>query len=332
MVTMEKFGEVCGKPVNAYTIQNTAGMAVTILNLGGIVQKMLVPAGDTKLDVCLGYDTVEEYLAGKNYFGALIGRFGNRIANAEFTLNGKHYALAANDGKNQCHGGPAAFDRKIWDVETGDHAVTLRYVSPDGEGGFPGNLQVSVTYRLGEDNGLVIDYFAKPDADTLVNMTNHSYFNLSGVGPVTAHTLQVESDFYTVNNDEVLPTGEIASVAGTAMDFRTPKTLGQDIEADMLRGADGYDNNFCLRGEGLRKVAELRSPELTMEVETTTPGMQIYCSNFRTPKKGKATYEGRCFVCLETQGYPDSIHHENFPTAVVRAGETYRQTTIYRFI
>ena len=319
--------------VDAYTLKNGTGMAVTVLTLGGIVQKLAVPTADGPVDVCLGYDTVAEYLSGSNYFGALIGRNGNRIAGASFELNGKTYTLAANNGRHNLHGGAEGFDRKLWMAEPGENSLRLTYVSPDGEEGFPGTLTAVVTYTLGADNSLRIDYEAASDRDTVVNMTNHTYFNLNGGGSVENHTLWVDADRYTVNDGEIIPTGEIAPLAGTCLDFRTPKGLLSDVEDPMLRGIGGYDHNFCLNGSGFRKVAELRTGALTMEVETTCPGMQLYCASFTEPCPGKggAVYAGRCFACLETQAYPDAVHHPDFPSVVLRAGDTYRETTIYRF-
>lgn len=325
MITKETFGICAAGAVDAYTLKNSNGTYATILTLGGIIQKFVKDG----IDVCLGYDTLEEYLAGKAYFGALIGRVGNRIGNASFTLNGKGYSLAANNGKHNIHGGAVGFDKKVWNAEVKENALVLTCFSPDGEEGFPGNLQVEVTYTLGEDDSLQINYKATPDRDTLVNMTNHAYFNLNGGGSILEHTLWLDSEGYTAPDSDNIPTGEIASVAGSPMDFRVPKTLGADI-LDMP--AKCYDHNFCLNGSGLRKTAELKGQKLTMEMETTEPGVQIYCANLRSPMKAKygTEYLGYCFVCLEAQGYPDAIHHENFPSVVVKAGETYRQTTVYR--
>ncbi len=325
MITKELFGTCAAGTVDAYTLKNSHGTYATILTLGGTIQKFVKDG----IDICLGYDTLEEYLAGKTYFGALIGRVANRIGNARFTLNGKEYQLAANNGKNNLHGGKAGFDKKIWQAEAKEHALVLSCFSPDGEEGFPGNLQVTVTYTLGEDDSLRIDYQATPDQDTLVNMTNHAYFNLNGGGSVLEHTLWLDSEGYTVPDSGNVPTGEIAALANTPMDFRASKALGADI-LDMPSKC--YDHNFCLRGSGLRKTAELKGAKLTMEMETTEPGVQIYCGNVRNPMKAKygQEYLGYCSVCLEAQGYPDAINHPNFPSVVVKAGETYRQTTIYR--
>ena len=325
MITKEIFGTCATGTVDAYTLKNSRGTYATILTLGGTIQKFVKDG----IDICLGYDTLDEYVNGKGYFGALIGRVGNRIGNARFTLNGKEYTLCSNNGKHNIHGGAVGFDKKIWNADVQGAALVLSCFSPDGEEGFPGNLQVEVTYTLGEDDSLRIDYKAIPDQDTLVNMTNHAYFNLNGGGSILEHTLWLDSEGYTAPDSDNIPTGEIAPLAGTPMDFRAPKALGTEI-LDMP--AKCYDHNFCLNGSGLRKTAELKGEKLTMEMETTEPGVQIYCANVGSPKAGKngAQYQGYCFVCLEAQGYPDAINHENFPSVVVKAGETYRQTTIYR--
>lgn len=325
MITKEPFGTCAAGTVDAYTLKNSSGTYATILTLGGTIQKFVKDG----IDICLGYDTLEEYVNGKGYFGAIIGRVGNRIGNARFTLNGKEYTLCPNNGRHNIHGGAVGFDKKIWNADVQGDSLVLSCFSPDGEEGFPGNLQVEVTYTLGEDDSLRIDYKATPDQDTLVNMTNHAYFNLNGGGSVLEHTLWLDSEGYTAPDGDNIPTGEIAPLANTPMDFRAPKALGAEI-LDMP--AKCYDHNFCLNGSGLRRTAELKGENLTMEMETTEPGVQIYCANLASPKAGKAgaQYQGYCFVCLEAQGYPDAINHENFPSVVVKAGEAYRQTTVYR--
>lgn len=326
----ERFGTCPHGAVEALTLRNASGVEAVILTLGGIVQALRVPAAEGLRDVVLGYDTVEGYLAGTNYFGAIIGRNGNRIAGSRFSLNGREIILNANNGPHNLHGGIEGFDRKLWTVEAaGEDFVCLSLLSPDGEEGFPGNARVTVTYTVTADNALRIDYDAVADADTVLNLTNHSYFNLCGGGSVLEHSLQIDADRYTVNTPEILPTGVVADVTGTCMDLRRPRTLADVVFDPSLPG--GYDSNFCLRGEGLRKVAVLQGGGLTMEMETTTPGLQIYCASFGAPIRGKQTYEGRCFICLEAQAWPDAVHHPHFPTVVVPAGEHYRQTTIYRF-
>ena len=324
MITKALFGTCEKGDVYAYTLSNDTGASATILTLGGILQKF----EHQGIDVTLGYDTLEEYLVNTGHFGALIGRVANRIANAEVTINGVSYPLTANRGQHQIHGGFEGFGKKLWYAEVVDDRLVLKLVSEHMEEGFPGQVQVTVTYSL-VGTGLSIDYRAISDRDTAVNMTNHAYFNLNGGGDVLAHTMWLDADAYTPTDAEGIPTGEIAPVAGTALDFTKSKALGADI-AQAPAGC--YDNNFCLNGSGLRKVALVKGEKLSMEVETTTEGMQIYCADFSAYRPGKAgaVYHGPCFVCLEAQGYPDAMHHENFPSVLLAAGEEYRQTTIYR--
>lgn len=329
MITKAVFGTCDKGTVYAYTLTNSRGMAVTVLTLGGILQKIIVPAAHGAVDVCLGYDTLEEYLAGKAYFGAIVGRYANRIGGAGFPMPDGYCTVTANHGPHQLHGGPDAFDRKFWTAFTQDNSLRLTYLSPDGENGFPGNLEVTVTYTLGEDNDLRIDYRAVPDKLTVVNMTNHAYFNLHGTGDVLEDVLWVDAERYTAIAPDCIPTGALPSVAGSCLDFRTPKALGKDMELS----PGFYDHNLCLNGEGLRLAARLESKDLTMEMLTTEPGVQIYCGCVKNPIKGKggSSYEGWCFLCLEAQNYPDAVHHPHFPSPLVAPGEAYTQTTVYRF-
>lgn len=326
MITKTLFGTFEKGDVYAYTLSSETGLSATVLTLGGIIQKLVYKG----TDVTLGYDTLEEYLANTGHFGALIGRVANRIANAELPLNGVSYPLSVNRGKHQIHGGFEGFGKKLWDAAVEDDKMKLSLFSPHLEEGFPGNLQAEVTYSL-EGNGLKIDYRAKADMDTAVNMTNHAYFNLNGGGDVLAHTMWLNADAYTPTDSEGIPLGKIAPVTGTALDFTQEKALGAQISQTDL---GCYDHNFCLNGSGLRKVATVKGEKLTMEVETTAEGMQIYCANFPAYRPGKygAVYHGPCFVCLEAQGYPDAVHHPNFPSVLLKAGEEYRQTTVYRIL
>lgn len=330
MITKEVFGTCQQGTVDACTLQNSRGMSVRILTLGGILQKILVPTAQGTVDVCLGYDTLEEYLAGKAYFGAIIGRYANRIAGAGFVTPDGYCTVTPNYGNHQLHGGPDSFDRKLWKAQPEENSLRLCYVSPDGENGFPGKLEVSVTYTLGDDNSLRIDYRAVPDAWTVVNMTNHAYFNLHGTGSVLEDTLWVDADRYTAIMPDGIPTGELPQVSGTCLDFRKPRAIGDD--KDLAPGF--FDHNLCLNGEGLRLAARLESKHLTMEMLTTEPGVQVYCSNVKKPIKGKggSTYEGWCYLCLEAQNYPDAVHHPHFPSPLVAPGECYSQTTIYKFV
>jgi len=324
MIEKKLFGIYDKGEVYAYTLSNKTGLSATILTLGGILQKLVYRG----TDVTLGYDTLEEYLANSGHFGALIGRVANRIAGAQLPINGISYPLSVNRGQHQIHGGFEGFGKKLWNAAVENDKLKLTLFSPHLEEGFPGNLQVTVTYSL-VGSGLCIDYRAISDQDTAVNMTNHAYFNLNGGGSVLEHTLQLNADAYTPTDKDGIPTGDILPVAGTALDFTNEKALGAEI-ADTATGS--YDNNYCLNGHGLRKVALLKGDTLSMEVETTTEGMQLYCSTFKNPRQGKdnAVYQGPCFVCLEAQGYPDAVHHPNFPSVLLAAKEEYRQTTIYR--
>ena len=327
MVTKSVFGQCPQGTVYAYKLENTSGVSVTVLTLGGIIQSICVPTKEGVKDVCLGYHTVEEYLAGTAYFGAIVGRNANRIAGAQFPLNDEIIHVLANNGPNQLHGGPVGFDRRLWNATSGDNSVTLQLLSPDGEGGFPGNVQVQVVYTLDDTGALTLSYTAVPDADTVINLTNHAYFNLGGTGSVLEHTLWIDGPQYTVAEGANIPTGELRSVANTPLDFTTPKTIGRVIQEIGI-----YDHNFCLEQKGVRKVAEAQNHLMTMEVETNMPGVQLYCANLVSGHQGKELYQGNCFFCQETQHYPDAVNHPNFPSPIVRAGETYSQTTVYRFL
>ena len=348
-VTREPFGEVKGRKVELFTLRNDHGMTVKITNYGGIVTELHVPDRDGRDgDVVLGFDSLDGYLKGHPYFGALVGRVANRIAGARFTLDGKEYVLAANNGTSHLHGGTEGFDKKVWEAEplqTADGpALRLSYRSPDGEEGYPGNLDVTVTYALTEENGLEIDIRAVTDAPTPVNLTNHSYFNLAGhgAGEILGHVLTLEADAYTPTDADLVPTGEIRPVEGTPYDFRTPKPIGKDIAGlppdPAHDNPGGYDVNYVLRGRAgtLRLAARVFEPGTgrEMEVYTTQPGIQLYTGNFLdgtlTGKDG-AVYRFRNGFCLETQHFPDSVHHPEWPTVILRPGETYHEVTVYKF-
>lgn len=331
-----------GRAVEAITLRD-GPYTCTIITYGGAVQSLVVPDRNGKpVDIVLGMDTVEGYLAQDKYLGALIGRCGNRTAGASFTLNGKEYPLLANDGPNHLHGGGAGFDKKLWTVEelTGN-TLKLSLVSPDGEEGYPGTLTVEVTYRL-SGGCLEIDYLAKSDVDTVCNLTNHTYFNLSGhgAGSVEDHLLRLNASRYIPIGQGLIPTGELASVEGTPMDLRTPRRLGEGWSqpSEQLELAGGYDHNWVIDGEPgvLRPFAKAYAPDtgITLELEATLPGLQFYAGNFLADcpaGKGGATYGYRTGFCLETQFYPDSIHHPQFPSPILKAGETWRHTARFRF-
>lgn len=347
MTEMWDFGQTAdGQVVTACAMTNPQGMTVTILSLGAIIQSIILPdENGTPLDVVLGYDSVAEYEQGEGYIGALIGRHANRLGGAFIEIDGTKYDVTANEGKNQLHGGAVGFDKKVFDLLVPDeekNVAVLRCTSADGEEGFPGRLELSVTYTLSDDNALLITYEAVSNKDTVCNITNHSYFNLNGAGSGTAmnHTLQLVAKSFTENDADSLPTGRILPVEGTPMDFKSPKALGQDISADYepLRLANGYDHNFVLdKAEGaLAAVALLEGDKsgLRLVCATTCPGLQLYTANFLkenlSGKEGK-TYAPRHAVCLETQYFPNSMNCPDFCRPILRAGEPYKETTIYQF-
>ena len=327
---MEKtFGKLAdGREARLYTI--SCGRIVSeITNYGASLVSLTVDG----VDVCLGCDDVSGYERNGAYLGAVVGRNANRMSGASFLLNGEKVQLPANEGNNNLHSGPESWGWRLWEVKSHtENSLTLGIFSPDGDQGFPGNAEVSVTYTV-DAGGLTIAYRAVSDRDTVFNLTNHAYFNLNGGGSILEHTLQVDSEAYTAQDEHGLSTGELVPVAGTVYDFREPRKIGEGI-GDAAEGKlRFYDLNFCLKGEGLRKVAELKGEFLTMETLTTTPGVQFYAAGFGKPHPAKVEggYTGYCFACLETQGYPNSTHIKSFPSDIVKAGETYRQTTVYRF-
>ncbi len=326
-----------GEQVTAYTLKNGA-MSAVILDYGCIIQALCAPdKNGNPVDVVLGYDTVAEYEQHDAYLGAAIGRVGNRIAKGKFTLNGKDYTLAVNNGPNHLHGGLVGFDSVIWDAQVTEEALVLTRLSPDGEEGYPGNLHVTITYRL-LDNALELTYDAKTDADTILNLTNHSYFNLAGEGDVLDHILQVNADAFCEGDADCLPTGKLIPVAGTPFDFTQPKRIGQDIGADdiQLKNAGGYDHNVCLSDPADVKTAAILYSEKTgieMTTTTTLPGMQMYSANFLSERTGKGgrTIGFRHALCLETQRYPDAIHNPHFPSVVLTPDKAYHEVTTYSF-
>lgn len=335
-VTTFPFGTTAGgEAVTAYRLTNSAGASLTVLDYGATVQSLCVPNGQGGFtDVVLGYDTVKAYEENGGYLGATIGRVGNRIGGATFSLNGVRYDLARNDGDNHLHGGNRGFDKQMWQVSPGENALVCTRLSPDGEEGYPGNLQVQVTFTLTEDNTLSIQYDALSDRDTPVNLTNHSYFNLNGGGSVLEHRLYVNAERFCENDGGCLPTGQLLWVEGTPFDFRTPKTIGADIGADceQLRRGGGYDHNFVLSG---KHAATLYSPDSRIElvVETDLPGMQVYSANSLTERKGKAgaTLAPRDAICLETQLFPNGMNCYGFPSPVLRAGQKLHTETAFHF-
>lgn len=338
----ESFGSTsAGLETTLYTLENQNGMRISVADYGATLVNVLVPDQAGRLtDVVLGYDDVSGYEAGDKFFGAIVGRVANRIGGASFKLNGKTYKLAANDHGNNLHSGMDFYSKRMWTVlEYGKDHIVLALESPDGDQGYPGKVTIRVSYTLTDDNEIKIHYHAVPEEDTLINMTNHSYFNLSGqdTGTVLNQEVWINADAYTEADAESIPTGEIVSVEGTPMDFRQKKTLGKDVDADYqaLRFGGGYDHNWVLNGSGSRKAAEMSSADtgITMEVYTDLPGMQMYCGNFLEGDRGKggASYEKRSAVCFETQYFPDAVHKDHFAGPVVKAGQVYDTETVYKF-
>ena len=351
------FGKLAaGTPVDLYTLTNSTGMEACITTYGGIVVSLKTPDKSGRLDdVVLGFDTLAEYEAGHPYFGAIIGRYGNRIAKGKFKLEGKEVQVTAAHGGHSLHGGRNGFDKKVWDVvnaeaKEGAASLQLKYVSADGEEGFPGQLECKVTYTLTAANELKIEYQATTDKTTVLNLTNHSYFNLAGAGsgPITDHMLELACSNYTDTDKDLIPTGIIASVEGTPLDFRTPQLIRARInqtEVAAIKYGNGYDHNFVID----RKFGESKADSLTvrpaakvtdpltgrvMECLTSEPGVQLYTMNGDGPPiKGKAgkSYVRRSAFCLETQHFPDSPNHPEFPSTTLKPGEVYLTTTVYRF-
>ena len=328
--------------VRFYTIKSSGGLKVEISNLGAKITKLLVAnrKGEVK-DIVLGFKTAEEWCTKETYFNAICGRVANRIGGGTFELDGKHYSLPVNNGPNCLHGGLEGFNAKIWEVvEQSLFEIKLHYRAKDGEEGFPGNLDVWVTYTATKDNRLVIHYEAKTDAPTLVAMTNHAYFNLVGEasGRVDDHVLQVNADQFTPFDEWTCPTGEIKSVEGTPLDFRQPTRIGDRINDPFFKPWKGIDNNWCLcAGDApkeLRHAATVSADGRTMECWTTMKGLQVYTGNFIERNEGKSgtLYDEQHAVCLEAQQWPDSIHHDDFPNIVLRPGEQLDEITEYRFL
>lgn len=342
----EAFGNLAdGRPVDVYTISNAHGMQARVMTLGATLVSLKVPDAHGKLgDVVLGFKSPDDYLHQDAFIGASIGRYGNRIGHGTFTLDGKKYQLALNDhGRATLHGGTVGFNRRLWKVTAASaHSVTLAYHSPDGEENFPGNLDVTVRYTVEPNNELRLDYTAKTDKDTVINLTNHSYWNLNGEGngDVLGQRIKIDADRYTPVDEDLIPTGELAPVAGTPFDFRKPTVIGAHINDDnvQLKRAGGYDHNFVLNHHTLATpVVTVYAPESgrEMEVFTDQPGVQFYTGNFLdgTLKgiDGKP-YVHRGALCLETQHFPDSPNKPNFPSTELKPGETFHSTTIYKFL
>ena len=331
-----------GANVTEYILSNPGGLTVSVLDYGCIIKNIIVPAKNGPVDVVLGHDTMADYeddftSSGSTCCGAFVGRYANRIENAVFNVGGKTYQLEANNGKNHLHG---TFPRKLYEVKAFGDTLLLEAESPDGEDGFPGNLKISVRYILTEDNALRMDYRVSSDADTIINLTNHTYFNLDGGGNVLGQKLRIYASNYLEGNNETCPTGKILPVDGTPMDFRTPYLVGTRIDepTDQLTWARGYDHTYILNKEEgeLGFCARCQSPKtgIIMETYTTQPGVQLYTGNWMTGNfegKNGQRYPARAALCLETQHYPDSPNKPEYPSTVLRPGETFQSKTIYKF-
>lgn len=347
MIEKTLFGKLPdGKEVFLFSLRNEAGTEVQIINYGAIVKNIFVKNKKGKIeDVVLGYDSLEEYVNDNSFFGAIVGRYGNRIARGKFNLDGKEYNLDINNGKNHLHGGNKGFFKVLWHAEpfVNEPGVSLKlsYISKDGEQGYPGNLSIAVIYTLTEENDLVINYEGKTDRPTILNPTHHSYFNLTGDSTKTIldHELQINADKFTVTDNERIPTGQVASVKNTPLDFDNPHAIRLNINKDYesLNDANGYDCNFVLNNydSTVKKAATVYDPYSGrfLEVFTDQPGLQFYSGNFLEGVKGKngITNKNRTGFCLEAQHFPDSPNRPEFPSTVLRPGEIYKQTTIYKF-
>jgi aldose 1-epimerase len=334
-----------GRAVHLYTLRNVNAMEAAISDHGATVVSIHVPDRSGQFaDVVLGFDDLNGYLRSQPYFGATIGRYANRIAHGRFTLHGVEYQLPQNNGENSLHGGLKGFDKVLWtatSTSAEEPSLELTYLSKDGEEGYPGNLSVTVRYTLTSKDELRIEYAARTDKDTILNLTNHSYFNLSGAGSgdILSHLLEIAADRYTPIDSQLIPTGQLQNVENTPFDFRKPTTVGSRIDSDneQLKRAGGYDHDFVLDGGGALSFAARVSEPITgrvLEVFTSQVGIQFYSGNFLNGTargKGGVAYQRRSGLCLETQHFPDSPNHANFPSTVLKAGEEFQSTTVYRF-
>ena len=338
---MKKTTDKNYKDIYYYSLENNNGVSVTLTNYGATVTSIITPdRSGSKDEITLTYDDVSGFMKGKGYFGATVGRYANRINDGRFELNGKEYKLFCNDGKNHLHGGKKGFDKMVWEEKsTTQNSVSFFYRSADGEEGYPGNLDVTVEFTLDDDNNFKIHNTAQSDKDTIVNLTNHTYFNLAGhkSGPVTKHVMLINADSFTPVDVYGCTTGEVSGVSGTPFDFRIPTAIGARMndDSEQLKNGKGYDHNYIINGNGYRHAAKVAEPEFgrTVSVYTDKPCMQLYCGNFLEAENGKdsAVYKKHGAFCLETQFAPDSPNHKNYASPVLRKGEIYDFTTCYQF-
>lgn len=324
--------------IKCFELKNGNGASAQIINYGARIHKLFMPdVNGNFVDVVIGFDDIEGYKTDNPYFNAVIGRVANRIGGAKFTLGGKEYVLYKNDGNNHLHGGREGFDRKIWDTTVTKNGLELTYISKDGEEGYPANLSVKVIYSLTDDNALSIEYFAVADGDTLCNLTNHAYFNLSGSfdNDVLKHVLRINGDAVTAVDSELIPNGEICRVKNTPFDFGSFKEIGEEIHENnvFLNDAGGYDINYMLKNDKNTYAAKVFEPHtcIEMEVYTDQPCLQFYSGNFLDGIKGKTVFNKHSAFCLETQGYPNACNIESFPSVVLKKGDTYHSKTVYKF-
>jgi aldose 1-epimerase len=343
VVKRAAYGTVDGRAIEQFTLSNKHGVEVRAINYGGIITSIKTPDRAGALaDIVLGFDSLNGYLGDHPFFGAIIGRYGNRIAKGRFAIDKQEYTLATNNGPHHLHGGMKGFDKRVWDAEImpGQNGVAFTYTSADGEEGYPGRLIVEVVYWLNDNNALTVEYLARADKATHVNLTQHSYFNLAGSGDVLGHELTIDADRYTPVDATLIPTGELAPVEGTPFDFRKSTPIGARIDAahPQIKNGQGYDHNWVLTrsGSGVQRAARVIEPKSgrTLEVSTTEPGMQFYAGNFLDGKivgKGGQSYGRRGGFCLETQHFPDTPNQPNFPTTLVKAGQPYSSKTVFAF-
>lgn len=337
MITKRLFGKMPdGAEVYCWTLTNETGtVSADIIEYGATLRSLIVPdKNGVKTDVVLGYDTLEEYRNNDGYIGATVGRFANRICKGKFSLNGTEYTVATNDGPNHLHGGNIGYDKRLWEIKPEGEALACYITSPDGEEGYPGELKLKVTYSF-ENNGLKIAYNAICDKDTVFNPTNHAYFNLDGNGKINDQYLLINADKFTPNDADCLPTGEVLDVKGTCMDFTDFHKIGERADCDEIyvKPYGGYDVNFILNGNSPACKVYSENNGIVMTVETTEPGVQLYTGNSTSDRNGKngTKYGWRSAFCLETQHYPDCVNHPEWPSCVLKAGETFSSTTVYKF-
>ena len=341
-ITQAPFGQLPdGSAITRFTLANANGLVAKIIDFGGVITQLHAPGRDGRLaDVVLGFDTLDPYRSDSPYFGALIGRYGNRIAKGRFTLDGQDFQLPTNNGNNHLHGGDPGFDKVKWQAAIEGDSLRLSYRSRDGEQGYPGNLDATVTYTLTDDNELVVRFYAVCDRATPVNLTQHSYFNLAGSGDILGHLLLIDADAFVAIDAESIPTGELAPVAGTPFDFRSPRPIGSRIgEADeQLRNGQGYDHNFVLNkpaAQAMTRAARVVDPGSgrVLELFTEEPGVQFYSGNFLdgTLQGKSGPYQHRSGFCLEPQHFPDSLNQPTFPNVILRPGQEYRTESRFRF-